>query len=137
ITGGDNENYKNITTGGDNEKTYLVRSEFLDSNTIDDMFTNLKNWTKCTEIPKSNYIDFIYIDGVHAWKDRDLWDVKSDIKSLIGHHKDQLSDKAKLYQFANDYMMEQEYVNFDDINTHKIFFDKHDVVILKPVHGYK
>lgn len=122
--------------------TYLVKTEGLDLNTIENMFKKRGNWKPHQS---SNYADFIHLDTKYYY-DRTYWTFTSDIRSIVGDEKYKIGDKNLLYQnlhklnpkICEKYMMKQHYININDkiSNRYEKLFKNNEIWILKPVEGY-
>ena len=79
--------------------TYLFKSDTFSANVIKDEFARRGNWVPYDETAgktKGKPVDFLFIDGKNV-DDQSLYSLRSNLKSLVGDSKKQITDKNNLY----------------------------------------
>ena len=77
--------------------TYLIKSNTFTPQVITDEFARRGNWEPYNEKHARKPVDFLFVDGAGV-DDKSLYSIKSDLKSLVGDSKKQITDKQNLYK---------------------------------------
>ena len=80
--------------------TYLFKSDTFSPNVIKDEFARRGNWVPYDETAgqkQGKPVDFLFIDGKNV-DDESLYSLRSNLKSLVGDTKKQITDKNNLYE---------------------------------------
>ena len=88
-------------------RTYLIKSEYLDMKTIKLLFEERGNWSEYDEKNSLIQPTILYVDGKYI-QDRRLWKYKPKIKNLINDEKYMITYKNNLYNtLKNDKNIKQ------------------------------
>ena len=120
--------------------TYLVKTVYLDTKEVSQIFKRRGNWEPFRENRHdNNYPDFLYVDGKFTY-DRRLFGVKSLLKNQVYNHE-YITRKDELFKNLGDkkYLFDNYNLDINNINYQKVeeMFNKNKVLILKPVKGFK
>jgi len=138
--------------------TYVFITEYLNEKIVDDMFKKRGNWKKILykdiknnkkklyNNNKNDIIDYVYMDGLNAYRYKNLWTMDKKMFNMINFEKYQsVIDKFKLYLFMKKnyediykkYMIEQYEFDIYDIYPfkYKNLFENGKLWILKIVEG--
>ena len=122
--------------------TYLVMSEYLKKDEINDIFKKRGSWvpyllSNDKRGERKNNPDFFYVDGRYVY-DKRVFGIRSLLKNQVDNHKN-ITQKDTLYQNLQKkgnkkYLLENYNLDIDKINHQKMekLFDGNKVWIFKP-----
>lgn len=124
--------------------TYLVKSEYIPSSTVEDIFKMRKNWIKWDSSISENP-DFLHLDGKHYYDKRNQkYNVL--LKNMINNSNNPAIEKTKLFiALVRKHLASLRYLprtyfyqkdSKHDLEAYQKIFDEGTPYIIKPDGGY-
>lgn len=124
--------------------TYLVKSDYISDEIVEEIFKLRKNWVKWDSTISKNP-DFLHLDGVHYYdKVNQKYNVL--VKNIMNNSDNPAVEKTKLfktlvkkYKHARNYLPLTYFYNSDDklgLERYKDLFNNSKAFIIKPDGGY-